>query len=138
MQSIPAGWGTRIAVAARITERLPKAPGSAARARRLLDGLEGQVPPTTLDNARLLTTELIANAVEHVREEGEIELDVALRDGMLFVAVSDPGPGFDHVPRRPQAAMDSGWGLHFTELLSERWGADREGRARVWFELPSA
>jgi anti-sigma regulatory factor (Ser/Thr protein kinase) len=118
-----------------ISERLPKAPGSAARARRLLEPLESQIGRETLDNARLLVTELIANAVEHVREEGELGLDVALRDGTLFVAVTDPGPGFVPAPRRPDAPKDSGWGLHFTDLLAERWGADGSGRGRVWFEL---
>jgi anti-sigma regulatory factor (Ser/Thr protein kinase) len=120
-----------------ITESLPKAPSSAAQARRLLDRLEGDVAPEALDSARLLVTELIANAVEHVREDGEIGVEVELRGDALFVAVSDPGPGFDPVPRRPQQPKDSGWGLHFTELLAERWGADRDGGGRVWFELRS-
>jgi anti-sigma regulatory factor (Ser/Thr protein kinase) len=112
---------------------LPKSPGSAAQARRFLDRVREDVSEQAFENARLLVSELVANAVEHVREEGDIELRVALSDGVLRVEVLDPGPGFSPTPRQP--GPDRGWGLHFTDRLAARWAADREDRARVWFEL---
>jgi anti-sigma regulatory factor (Ser/Thr protein kinase) len=115
---------------------LPKAPGSAAQARLLLDRIRGHVSEQVLEDARLLVSELIANAVEHVREEGELELRVELSERVLRVEVLDPGPGFE--PRPRPAGSDRGWGLHFTDRLAARWAADREGRARVWFELSAA
>jgi len=86
------------------------------------------------ENARLLMSELVANAVEHVREDGDVEVRVALQDGVLRVEVLDPGPGFVPPPREPDS--ERGWGLHFAERLASRWAADFDGRARVWFELP--
>src|SRR5438128_2248597 len=97
------------------SEVLPKAPGSAAHARRLLDRLSGHVDEARLADARLLASELIANVIEHVREDGEIELRIDLDEARLRVEVLDPGPGFTPVPRRAGDPKDSGWGLHFTE-----------------------
>jgi serine/threonine-protein kinase RsbW len=114
---------------------LPKSPGSAAQARLFLDRVREDVSEQVLENARLLISELVANAVEHVVEEGDIELRLDLSGGVLRVEVLDPGPGFE--PRPRPANSDRGWGLHFTDRLAVRWAADREGRARVWFELLS-
>ena len=85
------------------------------------------------ENARLLLSELVANAIEHVREDGDLELRVSLADAVLRVEVLDPGPGFAVPERTP--GSERGWGLHFTDRLATRWAADFEGRARVWFEL---
>jgi anti-sigma regulatory factor (Ser/Thr protein kinase) len=112
---------------------LPKSPASAAQARLFLDQVREDVSEQVLENARLLVSELVANAVEHVQEDGELELRLALTDGVLRVEVLDPGPGFEPKPR--PAGTDRGWGLLFTNRLATRWAADRDGRARVWFEL---
>ncbi|WP_081686502.1 ATP-binding protein [Candidatus Solirubrobacter pratensis] len=117
------------------SEVLPKAPGSAAEARRVLDRLAGQIDADRLADARLLVSELIANAVEHVAEDGEIELRIDVDPQRLRVEVLDPGPGFTPVPRRAGDPKDSGWGLHFMAQVADRWAADIEGQARVWFEL---
>jgi anti-sigma regulatory factor (Ser/Thr protein kinase) len=114
---------------------LPKAAGSAAEARRVIDRLAGEVDESLLADARLLVSELIANAVEHVPEDGEIELRVDLDARRLRVEVRDPGPGFTPVPRRAGDPRDSGWGLHFIAQVADRWAADTERGARVWFEL---
>ena len=92
------------------SERLPKASASAAQARRMIDQLDGELPEDVLANARLLVSELVSNAVEHVSEDGEIELRVALRDDVLRVEVTDPGPGFAPRPRDARSQKDSGWG----------------------------
>jgi anti-sigma regulatory factor (Ser/Thr protein kinase) len=118
-----------------IHEQLPKDPGSAAFARRLLDRFAEQVDPQVLANARLLLTELVANAVEHVPEDGEIGLDVSSRQGRLRVCVTDPGHGFQPRPRRPDSPADSGWGLHFVDQLADRWAVGLDTRSHVWFEL---
>jgi anti-sigma regulatory factor (Ser/Thr protein kinase) len=117
------------------SEVLPKAPGSAAEARRALDRLVGEIEPDRLADARLLVSELIANAVEHVAEAGEIELRIDVDALRLRVEVLDPGPGFIPVPRRADDPKDSGWGLHFMAHVADRWAADRDGKGRVWFEL---
>lgn len=112
---------------------LPKSPGSAAQARLFLDQIRDQVGGQAFENARLLLSELVANAIEHVQEEGDLEVRVTLADGVMRVEVLDPGPGFVPPQRRPDS--DRGWGLHFTAQLASRWAADYDTRARVWFEL---
>jgi anti-sigma regulatory factor (Ser/Thr protein kinase) len=112
---------------------LPKSPSSAAQARLFLDQVRDDVDPRVFENARLLLSELVANAVEHVREDGDLEVRMALGEGALRLEVLDPGPGFEPQPRPPDS--DRGWGLHFTDRLASRWGVDRDGQARVWFEL---
>lgn len=118
-----------------IHEQLPKDPGSAACARRVLDRLAGQVDEHLLANAQLLVTELVANAVEHVPEDGEIGLDVTTGRGRLRIGVTDPGHGFTPRPRRPDSPADSGWGLHFVDQLADRWAVELDAHSRVWFEL---
>jgi anti-sigma regulatory factor (Ser/Thr protein kinase) len=117
------------------SEVLPKAAGAAAQARRVLDRLAGEVDERRLDDARLLVSELIANAVEHVDEDGAIELRVDNDPERLRVEVIDPGPGFTPRARGPGDSEESGWGLHFLARIADRWAAERDERARVWFEL---
>jgi anti-sigma regulatory factor (Ser/Thr protein kinase) len=112
---------------------LPKSPGSAAQARLFLDRVRDDVDRDVFENARLLTSELVANAIEHVSEAGDLEVRIALGGGVLRIEVLDPGPGFVPPPR--PAGSDRGWGLRFTERLASRWAADFDERARVWFEL---
>ncbi len=112
---------------------LPKSPGSAAQARDLLGRLADELPTKILDDARLLISELVANAVEHVAEDGEIGVSIALDDGVLRVEVRDPGPGFEFVERAGDAgASDRGWGLVFVNRVASRWAHEP---GRVWFEL---
>jgi len=99
-----------------------------------LDRVRAELDAEAFENARLLTSELVANAIEHVREDGDLEVRLTLSGGVLRVEVLDPGPGFMPPPRPPDS--DRGWGLRFTERLASRWAADFDGRARVWFELP--
>jgi anti-sigma regulatory factor (Ser/Thr protein kinase) len=117
------------------SETLPKSPAAPARARGILDRVRAEVAPEVLDDARLLVSELVANAVEHVREDGDIEVRIRVLGNILRVEVLDPGPGFTFTPRAPDAGHESGWGLHFTDRVAQRWAIDTDGRNRVWFEL---
>lgn len=118
-----------------IHEHLPKDPASAACARQLLARLTGQVGERALADAKLLVTELVANAVEHVPETGDLSLDVICDRGRLRIGVGDPGHGFQPRPRRPDSPKDSGWGLHFVDQIAERWAVEVDEHSRVWFEL---
>lgn len=117
-----------------VTEEIPKAPTAPARARRLLDPLEGQLPRERLDDARLMVSELVTNAVEHVGADGPIRVSIECERGRLRVDVIDPGFGFS-VPARRDPASARGWGLEFVRRLSDRWGVDPGEDAGVWFEL---
>lgn len=112
------------------SEAFPKVPSAPARARRLLDEVDVQLPQQRLDDARLLLSEIVMNAVEHVREHGPIEVTLSVHGGALRVDVVDPGSGFE--PRERDPGSERGWGLQFVQRLSDRWGVERN---RVWFEL---
>ena len=90
-----------------------------------------------LDDALLLTSELVTNAVRHTGHSSDdpIELSVTVDPTILRVSVLDRGPGFD--PHKlPARSEDGGWGLELVERLSSRWGVDRHADAsEVWFEI---
>jgi anti-sigma regulatory factor (Ser/Thr protein kinase) len=117
--------------------QLPKATSAPATARRIVDGLD-RLRPEVAINARLLVSELVANAVRHVRRDGEIGIHVAVDNDSLHVEVVDPGAGFEPRARTPQSPLGSGWGLHLVATLSDRWGVDASGPTRVWFEIDGA
>jgi hypothetical protein len=50
------------------------------------------------------------------------------------VEVIDSGSGFAPEPRDPARAT-GGFGLFLVDTQAARWGVDREGGTRVWFEL---
>lgn len=85
-----------------------------------------------VDDAELLVSELVTNALRHGR--GAIELRAALDDDRLFVEVIDEGSGFERTLRRSDFDHVGGWGLEIVEELASRWGV-HEGTTHVWFEL---
>ncbi len=121
----------------RIDCRLAQGATSVTEARAALRALEGAVDPNTFETLRLLVSEVVTNSVRHGTNESsdEIELSVDASRERIRVEVSDAGPGFDPAAREEDADQGSGWGLHLVEVLSDRWGADLNGRMRVWFEL---
>ena len=99
-----------------------------ARAGRLDEGLE---------DATLLVSELVTNAVRHAPREGlpKIELRLKVDPARVRVVVSDPGTGFVAKPRLPTASESSGWGLYLVDRLADRWGIITRDRSEVWFEI---
>jgi anti-sigma regulatory factor (Ser/Thr protein kinase) len=110
---------------------------SPAAARRALGDLADHLPPRRLQDAQLLVSELVTNAIRHagLHDGDTITLSVEASDRALRIEVSDPGPGF--APGAPEPDMDhaSGWGLYLVSELSDRWGVERNAVTRVWFEL---
>ena len=117
------------------SQSFPKTAAASAQAREMLAQMNGELPEPMLDDARLLASELVANAVEHAAEDGEVEVRMELSDERLRVEVHDSGAGFDWVPRRQDAGTERGLGLHFTDQVASRWSIERGERNCVWFEL---
>ena len=117
--------------------QLARDPDSAAEARRALGEVSDHLSPRRLEDARLLVSELVTNAIRHAGlDHGDvIKLVVMTGDRALRIEVCDPGPGFEVTDPEPDPARPSGWGLYLVRELSDRWGVDRGGPTRVWFEL---
>jgi PAS domain S-box-containing protein len=111
-------------------------PGAAGAARHELDHIAARVlEPAVLESARLLTSELVTNAVRHGPNApgDQIRLRVTVRDDAVRVEVSDPGVGFQHPAGRH--ADVGGWGLMLVAGLSDRWGVLDGAPTTVWFEI---
>jgi PAS domain S-box-containing protein len=119
-----------------LERRLAAQPGAAGQARRALDELERYLDPESLDDARLLTSELVTNAVRHgpTTDHGEVALRVYVRPDAVRVEVVDVGLGF--VPPAPAPSEEiGGWGLVLVDRVAARWGVNEGPPTTVWFEL---
>jgi anti-sigma regulatory factor (Ser/Thr protein kinase) len=119
--------------------RLPVAPQAPSMARAaILDEIADRVTPETLEDARLLASELVTNSVRHagLSESDAITFRVAQRDHCVRVEVENAVAVFE-VPTREQwgEAVGTGWGLHLVARLADRWGVDSDTQTIVWFEL---
>jgi anti-sigma regulatory factor (Ser/Thr protein kinase) len=121
----------------RFEMHLERTPDSAAEARRALTEIEAHVSASRLEDARLLVSELVTNAIRHagLSDADRITLILEVEDESLRIEVCDPGPGFELAEPTPDPARPSGWGLYLVRELSDRWGVERDGETRVWFEL---
>ena len=123
---------------ARIHLRLPVEVESVAAAHHSVFGIASALDPATLDDIRLLISELVTNSLRHARlgPRDWIDLEVGMADRRIRVEVRDPGPGFDPatipVSKRPEAP---GWGMFLLRRIASRWGVDRGRGTCVWFEL---
>ena len=118
-----------------VSSTLPKAPQAPAEARRMVERLCDRMTPAQLDTLRLLVTEVVTNAVRHVDRDGALGLRLSVRGDRVRVEVLDPGTGFEPRQRTADSPLGGSWGLHFLEVLADRWGIDRGERNTVWFEL---
>jgi anti-sigma regulatory factor (Ser/Thr protein kinase) len=117
--------------------KLRPTPGAVPDARSALESLGEKVSPQTLEDLRLLVSELVTNSVRHagLGASQTIELKVKLSTDTVRVEVNDQGSGFEPAPRTPDSDVESGWGLYLVSRLSDRWGVTSDGVTRVWFEL---
>ncbi|MFI2620502.1 ATP-binding protein [Streptomyces sp. NPDC018584] len=124
------------------SETMSRTPQTAEKARALvrvalhvwqLDDIE--------DSAKLLLSELVANAVKHARGASVRVIVDRPRVDCVYLAVVDLAP--HRLPQLREAGPDhiNGRGLPLIECLSDRWGYDLMGRGqrpwgkRVWAEM---
>jgi anti-sigma regulatory factor (Ser/Thr protein kinase) len=90
------------------------------------------------EDAAIITSELVANAVRHACEDGTGTIGVILTHAgtpaAVTVAVSDSSP---HVPvrRDTPAGSEQGRGLQIVEALSAHWGWRRGGGRKAVFAV---
>jgi anti-sigma regulatory factor (Ser/Thr protein kinase) len=116
---------------------LPSRPESAATARRLTQVVvlrQWGLTPKMTEDAVLLVSELVGNAVRHTGAR-TFGLRMRRRRGWLRIEVRDPSRGLPCL--MPVQDMDvSGRGLFLVDKLSDRWGVDLLPRGKTtWFEM---
>ena len=88
------------------------------------------------DDAVLLTSELVGNAVEHAGTP--ITLTALSRGGHLSVRVTDDNAGRAiRGTAEPELLSERGRGLLVVDAIAAEWGTPRHGTGKsVWFRLP--
>lgn len=113
--------------------------------RRAREALESVCPDLDADQmvvAKVLTSELVANAVRHAvppagsTGTAEIAVVIARSADVLRVEVHDGDPSA--LPEVPALPSEAGWGLYALRQFSTSCGSFSLGSGRgkaVWFEL---
>jgi anti-sigma regulatory factor (Ser/Thr protein kinase) len=123
-------------IGSELSVRFDRGPSAASAARNALLALDERLDGKTLDDIRLLVSELVTNAIRHAEAEGgTVELNVTIDRGRVRVEVADPGAGFEPQPRDDEMNRPGGWGLYLVDRIADRWGVVRNRMNRVWFEL---
>lgn len=112
-----------------VTLRVPFAASSVAVVRQKLRNwlVDGGVPREVVDDARVVISELVGNAVRHAQPlaEGDIVVRWSVDDRGLQISVTDGGSGTR--PRKVNASSSAlaGRGMAIVETLADSWWADR-------------
>jgi len=103
------------------------------RARDVIRALAAELGEERTEDATLLVSELVTNAVKY-GGEGPVEI-VVHRDGdhARFTVRDHGGPGPLPAIREPGTA-GGGHGLRLVDSISDRWGVEH-GSTIVWFEF---
>lgn len=118
-----------------ITLRLPLDAAAPARTRASLAGFRDTIP--RFDDAMLLVSEIVTNALEHgpPLPDGSIEVSVVSLEETIRVEIAS-GVGD---PPEPHASIDPsrirGRGLQLVQNLSAAWGFYGADTLVVWFEM---
>lgn len=120
-----------------IDVRLDPRPEAVGHARRAIDQLADHLSEGTLDDLRLMVSELVTNCLRHggLAPRDLIRVIVEIADGRVRMEVVSPGDGFRPPNRQPNLYSTSGWGLFLVSRLADRWGVDGRGGTRVWLEV---
>jgi anti-sigma regulatory factor (Ser/Thr protein kinase) len=113
-------------------------PASVAEARAALDSFAGTPADPSLEDARLLLSELVTNSVRHAGLDPThtIELVLAVERSCLRVEVTDRGLGFGMASSGHRDPTGPGWGLALVARIADRWGVvEGDGITTVWFEI---
>src|SRR6266496_1896952 len=105
--------------------------------RGALSALAPVFPPAFVDDVRLLTNELVTNAIRHggLRPSDEVEVWAEGSEEGLRVEVVGGKRRFHLRASGSGPQRSFGWGLFLVGALSNRWGY-RDGVATaMWFEI---
>ena len=115
---------------------LPPAGSSPSTARRIVESVvNAHRLDNVLDEALLLVTELVTNAVVHAGTDIDLRVDAG--DKRLRVEVIDRTPGLLHIDSHlPSDQREGGRGLLLLDALAAEWGTRHFSWGKsVWFVL---
>jgi len=114
----------------------PGASSQVGRARLFVGDVLDGCP--VADDAVLLTSELVTNAIAHTASGrgGKVIVTVYRADTRVRIDVKDDGSDQTPVVQQADEDRESGFGLGLVDLMADRWGhwGGRRGRI-VWFML---
>jgi anti-sigma regulatory factor (Ser/Thr protein kinase) len=113
-----------------LNTNLPRSPDSVSAARRLVNSHTTALAAQQREDAALMVSELVTNAVVH--GVGAISLRIDFEADAVRIEVADEGNVA--LAPSPEAGAHGGWGLRIVEQLADDWGV-LEGSTRVWFRL---
>jgi anti-sigma regulatory factor (Ser/Thr protein kinase) len=113
-----------------LSTSLPRSPDSIRTARRLVHEHTTTLGSQRREDAALMVSELVTNALVH--GIGTITLRIDVEPAALRVEVSDEGNVA--LAPSPTPGAHGGWGLRILDQLADDWGV-REGSTKVWFRL---
>jgi anti-sigma regulatory factor (Ser/Thr protein kinase) len=107
--------------------------------RTLVEDLETRdVPPVVVDEAEIVVSELVSNAIRHARplSDGNLRVHWKVKAGVVEVEVTDGGSESSPRPAPRTIWAPSGRGLRIVRSLAHEWGVteDRNGTT-VWASL---
>ncbi|MFF4104123.1 ATP-binding protein [Streptomyces sp. NPDC001903] len=121
----------------RLDITLAATPEAARSARRALS--EAGIGSALADDARLLVTEAVSNAVRHtVSTHIRMVVDFEAGSDRLLCALRDEAPHLGPAHQAPAGCpkRESGRGLGLIAALSQSWGVATDGAGKwVWFWL---
>ena len=115
------------------TQTYPLSLQAPALARRRLIDLRDVVEQDLFDDLRIVTSELVSNAVRHSgKAEGEpITVSTSLADNVVRVEVIDYGDTVFVLV----AASDRRSGLAYVDVICDRWAGSTTTPISVWAEI---
>ncbi|MGO4340368.1 ATP-binding protein [Pedococcus sp. 2YAF34] len=122
------------------TIRVPWRATSVSKVRRtLVEDLESRdVPTVVVDEAEIVVSELVSNAIRHARalSDGNLRVHWKVKAGVVEVEVTDGGSESSPRPAPRTIWAPSGRGLRIVRSLAHEWGVteDRNGTT-VWASL---
>jgi anti-sigma regulatory factor (Ser/Thr protein kinase) len=103
-----------------------------ARARAMVRGLRPLLGAERTEDATLLVSELVTNAVKY--GSGPVSLKVEADEGRSRFMISDAGGGATPALRETGGERAGGYGLHLVDRIADEWGVIHASM-HVWFDL---
>jgi anti-sigma regulatory factor (Ser/Thr protein kinase) len=109
---------------------LARSPDSVGTARRLVNEHTNTLGSQQRDDAALMVSELVTNALVH--GIGTITLRMDVETDAVRIEVSDEGNVA--LAPSPTPGAHGGWGLRIVDQLADDWGV-LKGSTKVWFRI---